>query len=144
MGLGDIFKAGQYKNEIEALKQENSQLQSSLEHAQSLLTPEMQDAQKLHVLIDNLKLQKTIFIISKPTSPVVYTTLEILIPRSKNVNNRLSIWMTKFLFRTSDYIVRIMLLLMHWIIKNGLQIYVQDKRSLSKIRMRFPEIPTGK
>lgn len=58
MGLGDIFKAGQYKNEIEALKQENSQLQSSLEHAQSLLTPEMQDAQKLHVLIDNLKLQK--------------------------------------------------------------------------------------
>lgn len=59
MGLGDIFKAGQYKNEIEALKQENSQLQSSLEHAQSLLTPEMQDAQKLHVLIDNLKLQKT-------------------------------------------------------------------------------------
>lgn len=59
MGLGDIFKTGQYKNEIEALKQENSQLQSSLEHAQSLLTPEMQDAQKLHVLIDNLKLQKT-------------------------------------------------------------------------------------
>ena len=27
MGLGDIFKAGQYKNEIEALKQENSQSQ---------------------------------------------------------------------------------------------------------------------
>lgn len=59
MGLGDIFKAGQYKNEIEALKQENSQLQSSLEHAQSLLTPEMQDAQKLHVLIDDLNLQKS-------------------------------------------------------------------------------------
>ena len=58
MGLGDIFKARQYKNEIEALKQENSQLQSSLEHAQSLLTPEMQDAQKLHVLIDDLNLQK--------------------------------------------------------------------------------------
>ena len=40
MGIGDIFKTGQFKNEIEELKQENARLQGELNHAQSLLTPE--------------------------------------------------------------------------------------------------------
>lgn len=50
MGIGDIFKTGQFKNEIEELKRENARLQGELNHAQSLLTPEMQmvnDTQKL-------------------------------------------------------------------------------------------------
>ena len=59
MGIGDIFKTGQFKNEIEELKQENARLQGELNHAQSLLTPEMQDAQKLHGLIDKLNSQKS-------------------------------------------------------------------------------------
>lgn len=40
MGIGDIFKTGQFKNEIEELKQENARLQGELNHAQSLLTPD--------------------------------------------------------------------------------------------------------
>ena len=59
MGIGDIFKTGQFKNEIEELKQENARLQGELNHAQSLLTPGMQDAQKLHGLIDKLNSQKS-------------------------------------------------------------------------------------
>ncbi|MEJ8789164.1 DUF4041 domain-containing protein [Dorea sp. ICN-14282] len=58
MGLGDIFKTGQFKTEIEDLKKENTRLQSELSHAQSLLTPEMQDAQKLHTLISELQSKK--------------------------------------------------------------------------------------
>lgn len=58
MGIGDIFKAGQFKNEIEELKRENARLQGELNHAQSLLTPEMQDAQKLHRFIEELSSQK--------------------------------------------------------------------------------------
>ena len=58
MGLGDIFKTGQFKTEIEELKQENTRLQNELNHTQSLLTPEMQDAQKLHELIEKLNSQK--------------------------------------------------------------------------------------
>ena len=54
MGIGDIFKTGQFKNEIEELKQENARLQGELYHALSLLTPEMQDAQKLHGLLVKL------------------------------------------------------------------------------------------
>lgn len=59
MGLGDIFKTGQFKTEIEELKQENTRLQNELNHTQSLLTPEMQDAQKLHELIEKLNSQKS-------------------------------------------------------------------------------------
>lgn len=33
MGIGDIFKTGQFKNEIEELKQENARLQGELNHA---------------------------------------------------------------------------------------------------------------
>ena len=58
MGIGDIFKTGQFKNEIEELKRENARLQGELNHAQSLLTPEMQDAQKLHRFIEELSSQK--------------------------------------------------------------------------------------
>lgn len=58
MGIGDIFKTGQFKNEIEELKRENARLQGELNHAQSLLTPEMQDAQKLHNFIEELSSQK--------------------------------------------------------------------------------------
>ena len=58
MGLGDVFKTGQFKTEIEDLKKENTRLQSELSHAQSLLTPEMQDAQKLHTLISELQSKK--------------------------------------------------------------------------------------
>ena len=61
MGIGDIFKTGQFKNEIEELKQENARLQGELNHAQSLLTPEMQDAQKLHGLNRQAQLYKIIF-----------------------------------------------------------------------------------
>lgn len=59
MGLGDIFKTGQFKAEIEELKQENIRLQDELSHAQSLLTPEMQNAQKLHERIGKLNAQKS-------------------------------------------------------------------------------------
>lgn len=58
MGIGDIFKTGQFKSEIEELKRENARLQGELNHAQSLLTPEMQDAQKLHNFIEELSSQK--------------------------------------------------------------------------------------
>ena len=58
MGIGDIFKTGQFKNEIEELKRENARLQGELNHAQSLLTPEMQDAQKLHRFIEELSSKK--------------------------------------------------------------------------------------
>lgn len=58
MGLGDIFKTGQFKSEIEELKQENARLHGELIHAQSLLTPEMQDAQKIYELINKLNSQK--------------------------------------------------------------------------------------
>lgn len=59
MGLGDIFKTGQFKAEIEELKQENIRLQDELSHAQSLFTPEMQNAQKLHERIGKLNAQKS-------------------------------------------------------------------------------------
>ena len=58
MGIGDIFKTGQFKNEIEELKRENARLQGELNHAQSLLTPEMQDAQKLQRFIEELSSKK--------------------------------------------------------------------------------------
>ena len=58
MGIGDIFKTGQFKSEIEELKRENARLQGELNHAQSLLTPEMQDVQKLHRFIEELSSQK--------------------------------------------------------------------------------------
>lgn len=58
MGLGDIFKTGQFKSEIEELRRENARLHGELVHAQSLLTPEMQDAQRLYELINKLNSQK--------------------------------------------------------------------------------------
>ena len=60
MGIGDIFKTGQFKAEIESLKQENFRLQSELDHAQSLFTPEMQNAQSLHNLINKLNSDKSV------------------------------------------------------------------------------------
>ena len=60
MAIGDIFKTGQFKAEIESLKQENFRLQSELDHAQSLFTPEMQNAQSLHNLINKLNSDKSV------------------------------------------------------------------------------------
>lgn len=60
MGIGAIFKTGQFKAEIESLKQENFRLQSELDHAQSLFTPEMQNAQSLHNLINKLNSDKSV------------------------------------------------------------------------------------
>ena len=60
MGIGIFLKTGQFKAEIESLKQENFRLQSELDHAQSLFTPEMQNAQSLHNLINKLNSDKSV------------------------------------------------------------------------------------
>lgn len=58
MGIGDIFKTKEFKSEIEQLKSDNQKLQEANNHMQSLLTPEMKDAQKLKALISELEVQK--------------------------------------------------------------------------------------
>ncbi len=52
MGITDIFKTKQFKNDAERLTAEN-------EYLKSLLTPEMQDAVKLHGYINELEAKKS-------------------------------------------------------------------------------------
>ncbi len=52
MGIADVFKAKQYKDDVERLTQENIQLQS-------MLTPEMQDVTKIKQLIESLEATKS-------------------------------------------------------------------------------------
>lgn len=134
MGIGDIFKTGQFKNEIEELKQENARLQGELNHAQSLLTPEMQDAQKLHGLIDKLNSQKSslesnIKDIEADISRRV-SNIENLDNEIRNREKQIIVWTMKFLFKSLDCTVHIIALQMLLTIKINWLRYVQSKRLL--------------
>lgn len=59
MGIGDIFKTGQFKSEIEQLKADNQRLYNDNCNMHDMLTPEMQNAQSLQSLIYNLEHKKT-------------------------------------------------------------------------------------
>ena len=58
MGIGDIFKSKGVKSELEQLKEENQKLWEDNRQMHSLLTPEMQDIQRLRILVSELETQK--------------------------------------------------------------------------------------
>lgn len=59
MGIGDIFKTGQFKAEIEQLKADNQRLYNDNCNMHNMLTPEMKNAQALQSLIYDLENKKT-------------------------------------------------------------------------------------
>lgn len=55
MAIGDVFKVKDFKDEIEKLKMDNQRLYDDNCTMQRLLTPEMQDVQRLKAIIFNLE-----------------------------------------------------------------------------------------